>query len=180
MVQRVLSKSKLEPLDISFSNLGDLSKANLVTYCDASVGKLNGTDTVVGTLSFVKGENGYLNVLEWQSQKLQIPSTSPLAGECQAAMIAYGKIKSQRELMSHVLHRDDIGAKIITDSQSLKNALGTTNSVQDSRTAIGIKALRAIPEVENIDVVWARGENQLADPLTKEGASATKLTTDFI
>ena len=91
------------------------------------------------------------------------------------AMIAYGKIKSQRELMSRVLHRNDIGAKIITDSQSLKNALGTTNSMQDRRTAIGIKALGAIPELENIDVVWARGEIQLADPLTKEGASATEL-----
>ena len=57
LVQRVLSKSKLEPLDIRFSNLGDLSKANLVTYCDASVEKLKGTDTVVEILSFVKGES---------------------------------------------------------------------------------------------------------------------------
>ena len=61
--------------------------------------------------------------------------------------------------------------KINTDSKSLKKAVDSDNSLKDKRTAIAVATLRRCVEFENMEVRWVRGQNQIADLMTKEGVN---------
>ena len=70
---------------IRFWNLGDIKKVS--SWC-----KMNNIETVIGHFLFLVGVNGKSNVLDWSSNKLQIPSASPLAVESEAALDLYGQV----------------------------------------------------------------------------------------
>ena len=76
-----------------------------------------------------------------------------------------------------MLKKSDIDAKIVTDSESLKQAVDSDNSVKDKRTGIAVCTLRKCKEFENIDVCWVKGESQLADVLTKPGVNPLPLVS---
>ena len=116
-----------------------------------------------------------MNIIDWQSKKLDIPSASPLAAEAEAAIEAFGKIKFTRALLMEMLKKNDIQAKIVTDSKSLKQAVDSDNSVKDKRTGVAVCTLRRCKEFENVDLCWVDGENQLADILTKAGVNPIAL-----
>ena len=66
--------------------------------------------------------------------------------------------------------------KCRTDSKSLYDTLKTTNVTKDLRLRVDIARLRQMEEKQEICVEWVEGKNQLADCLTKAGASSHNLT----
>ena len=116
-----------------------------------------------------------MNIIDWKSKKLDIPSASPLGAEAEAAIEAFGKVKFMKALMMEMLKIDNIEATIVTDSKSLKQAVESDNLVKDKRTAIAVCTLRKCKEFENIGVDWVEGENQLADILTKPSVNPLPL-----
>ena len=169
-VLRVLEKAKLDQQCIKFSNLGDPDKWSLEVFCDAALGKLNDTDTVTASICFIKGENGFMNVIDWNSSKLQIPTASILAGEAEAAMEAHGKVKYYRHIFNEMFDKV-LSATIFTDSKSLHAAVNSDNLIKNRRIAVAVATIRAMKEKENVDVKWISGDFQLANSLTKGTAS---------
>ena len=110
-------------------------------------------------------------MLDWCSKKLDVPVGSPLAGEVEAALEAYGRIKWMRSLMTDSTGQDLIPAAIITDSKSLLDSVANCNMVKDKRSLVGISALRAVPEHDDTQIVWVAGKDNLADHLTKTGTN---------
>ena len=53
---------------------------------------MNNLETVISHFLFLVGVNGKSNVLDWSSNKFQIPSASPLAVESEAALDLYGQV----------------------------------------------------------------------------------------
>ena len=51
----------------------------------------------------------------------------------------------------------------------------TTNSTKDLRLCLEIARLRHMVEWGEIEIQWIDGEHQLADCMTKKGASSQKL-----
>ena len=62
-----------------------------------------------------------------------------------------------------------------TDNDSLVNTLKTANLVSDRSLRVEMSRLRQMVSREQISVSWVSGALQLADSLTKRGASTLKL-----
>ena len=65
--------------------------------------------------------------------------------------------------------------KAYADSKSLRDALHTSNSVEDLSLRVNIGRLREMINLGEISVHWVEGKKQLADVLTKRGASSENL-----
>ena len=169
-VLRTLEKAKLDQQCIKFSNLGDPASWSLEVFCDAALGKLHDTDTVTANICFIKGKNGLMNVIDWNSSKLQIPTASILAGEAEAAMDAHGKVRYFRHIFNELFEKT-LMAAIFTDSKSLHAAVNSDNLIKNRRIAVAVATIRAMREKENVEVHWTSGSEQLANSLTKGTAS---------
>ena len=172
---RIISKAKENQATIRFANLGDLSKVKILAYYDASHLKNNKVRSYIGDLIFLQGINGCVNIIDWSSQKLQIPAASPLAAECESALEAYGKVSWVRAMWMEFLKAPMVSGIMRTDSKSLESAVATDNSIKDKKSGVAIARLRAITEFDDIQVQWVRREVQWADLMTKSGGNATVL-----
>ena len=65
--------------------------------------------------------------------------------------------------------------KCHTDSQSLFDHLATSHVVTDSRICVDIARIKEMVDIAEIVVQWIPKEKQLADSLTKAGASTRRL-----
>ena len=65
--------------------------------------------------------------------------------------------------------------KCFTDNSSLTETLKTSNIVSDRRLRVDIARLREMVREEEINVEWVPGKLQIADALTKKGASSEQL-----
>ena len=63
----------------------------------------------------------------------------------------------------------------MTDSKSLKEALSTTNTVEDVSLRVSVAVMREMIRNEEITVMWVPGTHQLADVMTKRGEAAITL-----
>ena len=62
-----------------------------------------------------------------------------------------------------------------TDSKSLIDHLQTSHVIQDSRLRVDVARIKEMIELKECEVKWICNEKQLADPLTKAGASPNRL-----
>ena len=62
-----------------------------------------------------------------------------------------------------------------TDSQSLCDNLKTCHVIDDSGLRVDMARLKEMIELNEIAVKWVDKSEQLADPLTKSGATSRKL-----
>ena len=111
-----------------------------------------------------------MNVIEWQSCKLQVPTASILTGEAEASLNAHGKIRYFRHIFSELFGKV-LPATIFTDSKSLHAAVNSDNLIKNRRIAVAVSTIRAVKEKEGINVQWVSGLKQLSNSLTKGTAS---------
>ena len=64
---------------------------------------------------------------------------------------------------------------VLTDSKSFMDHLNLTNIIDDTRMRVDMARIRQIVELKEAQMKWVPKEEQLADPLTKQGASSAKL-----
>ena len=174
-VLRILSKAKLEPETIRFSNLGDPKTWCLDIFADAALGKpSNEADTFVGDIMFFRSKNDTRNVINWQSSKLSIPTVGILSGEAEAVVNAYGKLKYMRFIFNEMFGVE-ISANIFTDSKSLHQTVLSDNSIRNRRISAAVATIRSVKDKENISLRWVKGLENLSDPLTKASANCANL-----
>ena len=120
---------------------------------------------------FLVDSQGNACLIDWQSYKLAIPVSSPLAGEAVAALDGYNKIPWIRSLAED-LGFGKLPATMMVDSRSLCDAVKATTTLKDKRAMVGICALRRAPDIasEDLKIKWCDATSQVADPLTKGGA----------
>ena len=63
----------------------------------------------------------------------------------------------------------------VTDSRSLYDAANTSTQISDRRLRVEIASIRETKEKDEIQIMWTSKENQLADVLTKQGASSSTI-----
>ena len=63
----------------------------------------------------------------------------------------------------------------ITDNRSVTEFLKTSHVIQDTRLRVDVARIREMLKLKEISVKWVKNDFQLADPLTKAGASSSKL-----
>ena len=62
-----------------------------------------------------------------------------------------------------------------SDSKSLKDRLESSNIISDLRLRVDMVRLQEMAELKEINIMWVEGKQQIADALTKYGASAALL-----
>ena len=107
-----------------------------------------------------------MNVLDWNAQKMQVPVTSPLSGECETAL---GGNFSSKYIIS--LYEENEGKQAVgvirTDSKSLVSSINSTAQVKDKRAMVCVATLRAIYQHDDVEIIWTPGSTNIAEHLTQ-------------
>lgn len=164
------TKSKLV-----FPDVGDPKKLHVEVYKDASHASLPSGASQGAYIVFLCG-NGKVSPLTWKSKRLNRVTKIPLASETSALAEAADAGFLVASIVQEVFGVSKIPiVKCNTDNKSLYEHLQSTKIIQDSRLRVDITRLREMVELGEIVVKWIPKHEQLADPLTKAGASSVRL-----
>ena len=129
-----------------------------------------------GTIIFITG-NGSVAPFQWQSKKLPRVAKSSLAAETQSIAETGDMASFAAEMIKEVFAIKSPPVKILTDSKSFIDHLAAKNIISDKRMRIDMARIREMLSLNEIEVGFVPTEKQLADPLTKIGASVVQLRT---
>ena len=155
--------------------MGDPEKINIVSYSDATHASLPDGSSQGAYVLFLKGDNDHLVPISWQSKKLARVTQSPLASETLAICDASDAGFLVSSLVKEIFKSASPTVTVLTDNLSAKDALNSSTVVSDKRLRVDISRLREMVSRKEVIVRWIPKEEQLADCLTKRGASSTSL-----
>ena len=170
-VNKTIKYAKNNPLVINFPKLNLEKALRLLVFCDASFGNLKDGSSQGGFILFLVDVSGNCAVITWQSKKIKRVCKSTLAAESWAMIDAIESSEIALAQLKEVLGNLSIKCVCFTDCKSLHDAVHTTNNMSDRGLRIPIACLRQRVNNEEISIVWVGTKFQLADCLTKAGAS---------
>jgi len=171
---KTINKLKTQDVKIVTPAFKEIEKSDIVCFSDATHASLRCGSSQGAHIIFLK-ENEKVIPIAWQSKKLQRVTKSPLASETLALSEGVDASHFVAAIFKEIFCLSHLPiVKCITDSKSLFELLRTTNVTKDLRLRVDIARLRQLLENE-IDVQWIEGSYQLADCLTKSGASSNLL-----
>ena len=103
---------------------------------------------------------------------------STLAAETLAFVDGAEKAYLMSKLLAEILHnkkKSYLTIECRTDNKSLFQASYTLKTLKDSRLNVEMAIVRQMLEREEIELFWIKAKEQLADVLTKKGASSLTL-----
>ena len=162
---------------LKFPVLKAYDQWELVLYTDAAHANLEGTGSVAGHVVFLTdGINSC--PLNWNANKIKRIVRSTLAAEMLALQDGIEDAIYLRELITQTMNRqnDSLPIKAYVDNKSVIQALSSTKLVEDKRLRLDIAAIKqSLESGETVGVYWIPGDHQLANCLTKRGASGYQL-----
>lgn len=177
---KVLRRLKSDNTALKLQHLGHSSNLKLVCYADASFANLCDEGSQAGNLIFLVGQNDKCNLLCWESKRIKRVVKSSLAAETLAASEGIDNAMYVASLISELwngsVDKKKIPIEVVTDNLSLHNALKSNKQITDKRLRVDLAAIKEMLSRKEISrVKWVEGKYQLADKLTKAGASSSKL-----
>ena len=178
--KKVLS-AKVSRSSIVFQNLGKVSNWKIVVYSDAAFANLcGGESSTGGTVIFLVGENQKCCPLLWKTSKIRRVCRSSAAAEGMSLSEGLDEAIYLRLLLCQLLGvaKDVIKVLAYTDHEGLRTNISNVlhPNVSDKRLKIEISSIRQnLRSGEVNDIIWCSSQQQLADCLTKRGASGTNL-----
>ena len=170
-----LTKLKSKDITISFSNIGNPEDLTVTCFCDASYASLEDGSSHGGFIIFVEGSRGVAPI-SWQSKKLDRVTKSPIASECLSLSEAADAGFLIAVLLQEVFQLQKIPTvNVKTDNFSLVDTLNSDNLVKDRRLRVDIARIKEMIVLNEINVSWVKGCDQISDCLTKSGASTQSL-----
>ena len=172
---KCVKKLRNEEIKLLFPSIGNIKKAMLCAYSDASFNNLPNGGSQGGFIIFMVSENGKYAPLCWSSRKIRRVVKSTLAAETLSLIDASEHCYLIQQICKE-LYDVDIDIICITDNRSLRDAAYSTRSIEDKRLTVDICSIRdKLNKKEIKEIRWVTNECQIADPLTKSGASCLKL-----
>ena len=176
-INKVIRRLKADEVKIVYGDIGDIAKAEIVCYTDASFGNLKGGASQGAHIIFLKGQNGHYSPVSWKSKKLKRVVKSTMAAEGQAMTEGADESFAINGFIKELLQTESVlPIYVRTDNNSLAQTVYSTKQISDKRFQMDVSVLREMLEKgELMKVEWVTSELQLADCLTKKGASSRKL-----
>ena len=172
---KAVKTMKSRDVRLSFPGLGDPKQISVISYSDASHANLPSGASQGGYIVFLCGRGRILPFM-WQSKKLNRVTKSPLASETMELADAADAGHLAAVILKEAFAlSNEPPVKCLTDSRSLIEHLETSHVIQDSRLRVDVARIREMIQLNECTVKWVEKESQLADPLTKAGASPNKL-----
>ena len=172
---RAVRKLKATQMKLVFPDLGDPDAIRILTYGDATHASLPSGESQGANIVFVCGNNRVAPI-SWKSKKLERVTKSPLASEVSAIADSGDYAHLVASMVNEIFQLKKMPKiELRTDSKSLIENMESTRVIQDPRLRVDVARLKQMVKLGEIDVTWVPGELQLADSLTKKGASADQL-----
>ena len=173
-LNKIISWVKEQQFSIVFKQL-DLENCVIECYSDASFANLPDSGSQGAFILFLCDPNGHQCPIQWQSRKIRRVVKSTLAAEALAllegaeAAVYIGRVFW--ELTKKIAPID-----CFVDNKSLCDAIYSSNAIEDRRLRIDVAVLRNMLGSKEIrKVSWVPSSEQLANCLTKRGASTQQL-----
>ena len=174
-----LRELKTHKFALKFPKL-NLPSSKIIVHCDASYGNLPDSSSQGGYIIFLSDKSGNCTPISWASRKLKRVVRSTLAAETLACIEALDNAYLISKIFSEILSETEPREiELHTDNKSLYDTVRTSNLPVDKRLRIDIAALRESVEKDSVSMKWISSKSQLADALTKKGASK-KLLRDVL
>ena len=186
-VNKTVRKMKCQEAKLVFPDIGDIIKSKWICYTDAAFANLPGRASQGGYVIFLQGINGKYSPIAWKSKKIKRVVKSTIAAETLAllegAEHAFALSSFLREITGcrfskekEVIVDGKFPITIRTDNRSLEQSVKSTNSLEDKRLEMDVAIIREMLDKKELaKVEWVPTTHQLADCLTKRGASSEKL-----
>lgn len=152
-----------------------LDTLKIVTFTDASLANLNdGAGSTQGAVIWVMDSTGKCCPLWWYSKKIKRVVRSTLAAEALSLQEGLESSYYFRHLVEELLglEKGTIPIYAFVDNKSVIESVYSTKLVDDKRLRIDIAAPAESVELGEVkQILWCSGKTQLANCLTKAGAS---------
>ena len=159
---------------LSYCPVKEIHDLAIECYSDASFGNLPDGGSQGGFIVFIVDGKGSRYAVTWQSRKVRRVVKSTLAAETLALLDAAEAGVYICTLLAEMLRvpSSQFPVKCFVDNRSLVDALYSTKLVQDKHLRINIAVLRdMISKTDVHSVEWVQSTKQIANALTKRGAS---------
>lgn len=179
-LQKVVQNAKVNKTEILYPCLGPTNSWQLVVFTDASHANLcQGVGSCMGYIVFLANEDGVSSPIVWKSNKIRRVVRSTIAAEILACVEGIEHAMYVRNIILQILNMKVTEAVPIVayvDHKGAVESIHSTKLVEDKRLRIDIAAIKENLSNNDIkDVRSVSGSDQLADCLTKRGASGEKL-----
>ena len=146
----------------------------LILFSDASFANLpDSVSSSLGYVIFMADCNGKCSTISWRSNKIRRICRSTLAAESMALIEGLEESLYIQSVLDELGFLHTITA--IVDSKSLHDAIHSTKLVDDKRLRIDIASIQELVQQKKAIIKWSPAEKQLANALTKRGASPAHL-----
>ena len=156
----------------------NISGCRIVTFCDASFKNLPDEGSQGGFIIFLCDKEGNSSPIHWQSKKIKRNVKSTLAAECLALQEAAETAFYTKTILCEILNLNqrDIKIECYTDNKSLVDSVHSSKTLQDKKLILDMAIVKEMLQKKEIACInWIETSKQLADSLTKNGASSAKL-----
>jgi hypothetical protein len=177
-VIKCVGRMKSEVSMIKFPVLGPYSDRKIVVFTDAALANLEGSGSMGAHVIFMADSAGRACPLSWKANKIKRVVRSTLSAEMLSLQEGVEDAIYLRAIVTELLQKDPKSLPIVAyvDNQSVVQAIGSTKQVDDKRLRVDIASIKECLAKHDIDSVrWLDGSRQLADCMTKRGASGYKL-----
>ena len=175
--KKTLANLKQNQAKILISDIGDLAKAEIWCFTDAAFGNINnGKDSTGSYIIFlVNKDNGKSAPIQWKSNKTRRRVQSSLAAEALSLSAGLDTAIALKWMIADLTGLE-LPVKGVIDNKSTCDAVYSSTDVSEKRLRREIAIIQEMIEVGEVkEIRWLKGEDQLADALTKRGASTLKL-----
>ncbi|KAG0710632.1 Retrovirus-related Pol polyprotein from transposon RE1 [Chionoecetes opilio] len=174
-LNKVIARVKTDFVKLCVPKMEELEDCYLECFSDASFANLAGNGSQGGFAIFLRDDGGKRCPVYWQSRKIKRVVKSTLSAEALALLECAETAVYLAKLLHEISNCGILKIRCFTDNKSLVDALHSCRCVEDRRLRIDIAVLCDMLErVEITEVAWVDKSGQLADCLTKKGASTER------
>ena len=175
-LNKVISRVTTDNVKLYFPKMKPIEECSIECFSDASFANLAGCGSQGGFIIFLRDQTGARCPIYWQTKKIRRVVKSTLSAEALALL----DCAEAAVYIVNILYEITMCAKLkiycYVDNKSLVDVLYMSKRVEDQRLRIDIAVLQSMLERNEISKVsWVCTSQQLADCLTKRGASTEKL-----
>ena len=157
-----------------------LDDLKILCFSDASYANLPKEGSQGGNIIFLT-DGTRSAPLQWSSNRIKRVVRSTLAAETLSLLTCCDSAVYLKSLVESTLYNasPSIPIECIIDNKSLYENIHSTKPALEQRLRVDIAAIREMVNLKQITVTWKEKHHQLADSLTKRGAS-THLLIDCL
>jgi hypothetical protein len=178
---KIVRKVQNQEVLLRYNRDFDVNSCYVISFADASFANLPNAGSQGAYVIMLVDQNGLYTPICWQSRKVRRVVKSTIAAECLAAVEAAEMAIYISALLKDMLQsKTTIKTYVFSDNKNLVSATHSSTNIEDRRLVIDISVLRdLLSRQELTDLLWVSTENQLANALTKQGASDKLLINVF-